>query len=86
MNVWQITTNSRQKICQSHMFISSSLKNCLFDDGVFDLREFIRKGASNDDLKKLFLSLVKDKPANGFIAEANRKNGDVSESMSTIGG
>ncbi|MEN8746228.1 MAG: GTP 3',8-cyclase MoaA [Polaribacter sp.] len=65
---------------------TGTFKNCLFDDGVFDLREFIRKGASNDDLKKLFLSLVKDKPANGFIAEANRKNGDVSESMSTIGG
>ncbi|MDA9092774.1 GTP 3',8-cyclase MoaA [Polaribacter sp.] len=61
-------------------------KNCLFDDGVFNLREFIRNGASNDDLKKLFLSLVKEKPANGFIAEANRTKGDVSESMSTIGG
>jgi cyclic pyranopterin phosphate synthase len=65
---------------------TGTFKNCLFDDGVFNLREFIRNGASNDDLKKLFLSLVKDKPANGFIAEANRKNGDVSESMSTIGG
>ena len=65
---------------------TGTFKNCLFDDGVFNLREFIRNGASNDDLKKLFLSLVKEKPANGFIAEANRKNGDVSESMSTIGG
>jgi len=58
----------------------------LFDDGVFNLRDFIRKGASNDDLKELFLSLIKDKPENGFIAEANRKKGGVSESMSTIGG
>jgi len=62
-------------------------KNCLFDEGVFNVRDFIRKGASNDDLKKLFLSIVKDKPENGFIAEANRKlNKNVSESMSTIGG
>jgi hypothetical protein len=30
--------------------------------------------------------LVKEKPENGFIAEANRTKGDVSESMSTIGG
>tara|TARA_B110000208_G_scaffold117397_1_gene143837 strand:- start:1384 stop:2286 length:903 start_codon:yes stop_codon:yes gene_type:complete len=65
---------------------TGTFKNCLFDDGVFNLRDFIRNGASNDDLKKLFLSLVKAKPANGFVAEANRKNGDVSESMSTIGG
>ena len=65
---------------------TGTFKNCLFDDGVFNLRDFIRKGANNDDLKELFLSLVKEKPENGFIAEANRKNGNVSESMSTIGG
>jgi len=63
-----------------------NFKNCLFDDGVFNLRDFIRKGASNDDLKELFLTLVKQKPENGFIAEANRKDGGASESMSTIGG
>ena len=38
---------------------TGTFKNCLFDDGVFNLRDFIRNGASNDDLKKLFLSLVK---------------------------
>jgi len=65
---------------------TGTFKNCLFDDGVFNLRDFIRNGASNEDLKELFLSLVKDKPENGFIAEANRKKGTVSESMSTIGG
>lgn len=63
-----------------------TFKNCLFDDGVFNIRDFLREGASNDDLKKLFLKLVKEKPENGFIAEANRKDGGVSESMSTIGG
>ena len=65
---------------------TGTFKNCLFDDGVFNLRDFIRNGASNEDLKALFLSLVKEKPENGFIAEANRKKGNVSESMSTIGG
>ena len=65
---------------------TGTFKNCLFDDGVFNLRDFMREGASNDDLKELFLSLVKDKPENGFIAEANRKDGGASESMSTIGG
>ncbi len=61
-------------------------KNCLFDDGVFNLKDFIRKGASDDDLKQVFMATVQQKPANGFIAEANRKNKNVSESMSTIGG
>tara|TARA_B110001469_G_C9569897_1_gene282590 strand:- start:89 stop:1081 length:993 start_codon:yes stop_codon:yes gene_type:complete len=65
---------------------TGTFKNCLFDDGVFNLRDFMRKGASNEDLKALFLSLVKAKPVNGFIAEANRKNGAAFESMSTIGG
>lgn len=65
---------------------TGTFKNCLFDDGVFNLRDFIRSGASNDELKELFLKLVKQKPENGFVAEANRKKGDVSESMSTIGG
>ncbi|WP_084443027.1 GTP 3',8-cyclase MoaA [Tenacibaculum soleae] len=65
---------------------TGTFKNCLFDDGVFNLRDFIRKGASNDNLKELFLSLIKEKPENGFVAEANRKKGSVTESMSTIGG
>ncbi len=60
-------------------------KNCLFDGGVFNVRDFIRNGASDTDLKQLFISTVHQKPANGFIAEANR-NTNVGESMSTIGG
>lgn len=61
-------------------------KNCLFDDGVFNLKDFLRKGASDEDLKNLFISTVQKKPENGFVAEANRKGNNVSESMSTIGG
>ena len=73
---------NRIRITATGMF-----KNCLFDEGVFNIRDFIRKGAGNEDLKELFLSIVKKKPENGFVAEANRKqNKKVSESMSTIGG
>lgn len=71
---------NRIRITATGMF-----KNCLFDDGVFNIRDFIRNGASNDDLKELFLSLITKKPKDGFIAESQR-NSDVSESMSTIGG
>ncbi|MCF6214000.1 MAG: GTP 3',8-cyclase MoaA [Flavobacteriaceae bacterium] len=60
-------------------------KNCLFDDGVFNVRDFIRNGASDNDLKKLFIETVSQKPKNGFVAEAARDN-KVSESMSSIGG
>lgn len=60
-------------------------KNCLFDGGVFNVRDFIRNGASDNELKELFISTVHKKPENGFVAEAARGN-DVSESMSTIGG
>lgn len=61
-------------------------KNCLFDDGVFNIKEFIRNGASDEELKQLFIATVHKKPKNGFIAEANRGSNSVSESMSTIGG
>jgi cyclic pyranopterin phosphate synthase len=71
---------NRIRITATGMF-----KNCLFDDGVFNLRDFIRKGASDDDLKELFLKTVKKKPENGFVAEAARAD-NLSESMSTIGG
>jgi molybdenum cofactor biosynthesis protein A len=71
---------NRIRITATGMF-----KNCLFDGGVFNVRDFIRNGASDDELKELFINTVHHKPENGFIAEANRGN-DVSESMSTIGG
>ncbi len=71
---------NRIRITATGMF-----KNCLFDGGVFNVRDFIRKGASDNDLKELFIKTVHHKPENGFIAEAARGN-DVSESMSTIGG
>lgn len=71
---------NRIRITATGMF-----KNCLFDDGVFNVRDFIRNGASNEDLKELFLLIVAKKPKDGFVAEKQRIS-DVSESMSTIGG
>jgi len=71
---------NRIRITATGMF-----KNCLFDGGVFNVRDFMRNGASDDELKQLFIDTVHKKPENGFVAEAARGN-DVSESMSTIGG
>lgn len=73
---------NRIRITSTGMF-----KNCLFDEGVFNLRDFIRAGASDKELKKLFINTVQQKPINGFVAESNRLNNkNVTESMSTIGG
>jgi len=74
------TDCNRIRITATGMF-----KNCLFDSGVFNVRDFIRNGASDEDLKQLFIATVHKKPKNGFVAEAARSS-DVSESMSTIGG
>lgn len=63
------------------------LKTCLYDDGVFDLKNIIRSGASDEQLKDTFLEALSNRAKNGFEAEKRRKFGiPVSESMSTIGG
>ena len=71
---------NRIRITATGMF-----KNCLFDGGVFNVRDFLRKGASDKELKNMFISTVQGKPENGFVAEKGRKQA-VSESMSSIGG
>lgn len=74
------TDCNRIRITATGMF-----KNCLFDGGVFNVRDFLRNGASDNDLKDLFISTVHHKPKNGFEAEKGRSQA-VSESMSSIGG
>lgn len=64
-----------------------TIKTCLYDDGVLDLKEKIRSGASDKDITKLLLEAIGNRSKDGFEAEANRKNqSNPSESMSTIGG
>lgn len=63
------------------------LKTCLYDEGVLDLKKIIRAGADNEELKKLLLHAFQQRPANGFEAEAKRRESmKAFESMSTIGG
>ena len=61
------------------------VKTCLYDDGVFDLKEYMRAGASDEEMAATFLRLFAHRPLNGFEAEKNRK-GVIQESMTTIGG
>lgn len=61
-----------------------TLKTCLYDSGVLDIRALIRSGASDAELTAALLRAFAHRPANGFEAESRRDT--VMESMATIGG
>ena len=61
-----------------------TLKTCLYDNGVIDIRQVMRSGGSDDEIKDIFLKAFRNRPKDGFEAESRRSA--ISESMSTIGG
>jgi molybdenum cofactor biosynthesis protein A len=61
------------------------LKTCLYDDGVLNLRDLLRDGATDEDLQNQLLAAFSNRPKDGFEAERNRKS-IITESMTTIGG
>ncbi|MFY0627185.1 MAG: GTP 3',8-cyclase MoaA [Reichenbachiella sp.] len=64
-----------------------TIKNCLYDEGVLDLKNILRGGASDNEIRNMLLTTVQKKEKNGLIAEANRKvDKTISSSMSEIGG
>ena len=63
------------------------LKTCLYDDGVFNIKELIRAGATDQQLQTAFLEALRHRARDGFEAEQQRRFGNpATESMSTIGG
>ncbi len=63
------------------------LKTCLYDNGVLDIKALIRTGASDDVLRGELLRVFRQRPKDGFEAEAQRAGHEPAhESMSTIGG
>ena len=63
------------------------LKTCLYDDGVLNLKDLMRQGLSDDELKRIVLLALDHRPKDGFEAERKRKEKNpVHESMATIGG
>jgi cyclic pyranopterin phosphate synthase len=60
------------------------LKTCLYDQGVFNLRDFMRAGASDKEIINTIAEAVSSKSKDGFEAEKLRL--PIHESMSTIGG
>lgn len=63
------------------------IKTCLYDEGIFNVRDLIRAGATDLQLLQTIESAVGQKYKDGFEAEAKRKQSPgISESMTTIGG
>ena len=63
-----------------------TLKTCLYDDGVLNIKDLMRSGASDLEIKEHLLHAFSNRPKDGFEAEQNRKGHPLLESMSTIGG
>ena len=64
-----------------------TLKTCLYDDGVLDLKQLMRDGASDEKLVEALMRAFRTRPVDGFEAEKRRSDSlPVTESMSTIGG
>jgi len=62
------------------------LKTCLYDNGVMNIRNLLRAGKSDEEIKEVLIQVFQNRPKDGFEAEEKRKNVPVTESMSTIGG
>jgi molybdenum cofactor biosynthesis protein A len=63
------------------------LKTCLYDDGVLNIRDLLRAGSTNEEIKEKLSAAFQQRPKDGFEAEGKRKDHlPVHESMSTIGG
>lgn len=66
---------------------TGTIKNCLYDEGVLDVKELLRSDRSDEDIRQVLIATVQKREKDGFAAEKNRKlDKSISESMSTIGG
>lgn len=62
------------------------IKTCLYDNGVFNVRDLLRSGATDEQLVETLKTALNHRAKDGFEAEQNRFKIPVSESMATIGG
>lgn len=66
---------------------NGTIKTCLYDDGVFNVKDLMRAGATDEQILTSVKEAIGHKAKDGFEAEKQRRLGlDVSESMATIGG
>ena len=62
-----------------------TLKNCLYDNGVLNVKDLIRAGKSDADIKESLLIAFNNRVKDGWEAESLVSTG-IHESMATIGG
>ncbi len=64
-----------------------ALKTCLYDNGVFSFRDFMREGVSDQQIADKFMYFFQRRFKDGFEAESAKNSGSTNfESMATIGG
>jgi cyclic pyranopterin phosphate synthase len=63
------------------------LKTCLYDDGVLNVKDLLREGNNDDNLKQILLRAFNSRAKDGWEAERLRvEHKGIHESMATIGG
>lgn len=64
-----------------------TLKTCLYDDGVLDIKNLLRSDVPEEIIKQKLVNAFQHRAKDGFEAEGKRKDHQTAhESMSTIGG
>ena len=64
-----------------------TLKNCLYDNGALNIKDIMRAGASDEQIKQELLNTFNHRPVDGREAERLRhEQANIHESMATIGG
>ncbi len=66
---------------------TGELKTCLYDNGVLNVKDLLRQGIKENDLKEMLLNTFNSRAKDGWEAEHLRTESQgVHESMATIGG
>jgi molybdenum cofactor biosynthesis protein A len=64
-----------------------TLKNCLYDDGVLNIKDLMRSGVTTIELEETLRAAFNSREKDGWQAERKRmENPNFHESMATIGG
>ncbi|TWR27519.1 GTP 3',8-cyclase MoaA [Mucilaginibacter pallidiroseus] len=64
---------------------SGMLKNCLYDDGVLNIKDHLRAGTNDEQLEQILLKAFNNREIDGWAA-AEKRIASPNESMASIGG
>lgn len=79
----QISWDLCERCNRLRLTADGQLRPCLMSDGEVDLRNPLRSGASDEELREIFLHVVANKPERHYLAEGQKVMG---RGMSQIGG